>query len=86
MGCAEIDESNNMITWYDVDPSSGYAWSPMPIEFLSDPEQYMREWAEDYADWCREYCTCGTGDCGVMYEHGISIQYCRDGWTVDEWS
>lgn len=71
----------------EADENSGYYWfagESQSFTHTDAAELYAREWAEGYADWCREYCTCGTGDCGAMFEHGISIQYCRDGWTLGE--
>ena len=86
MGVAEVEShpGKSIVSISEADPSSGYAWADTVHPSAWSSEDYAREWAEGYADWCRENCTCGTDDCGVLSEHGISIQYCRDGWTVDE--
>lgn len=86
MGYAEIEDGSSIITFSDVDPHSGYAWDDVSIcSGRYDAEAYAREWADGYADWCRETCPCGheDGDCGVTHEHGISIEYCRGGWTTN---
>lgn len=91
MGVAEVEShpGKSIVSISEVDLSSGYAWADTVHPSAWSAEDYAREWAKDYADWCRKNCPCGSADaaesdCGVMYEHGISIQYCRDGWTVGE--
>lgn len=67
----------------EVDPSSGYAWPDLDFRTKEFAEDYARDWGAGYADHLREQCACGTSDCGAMREHGISIQYIRDGQSTD---
>lgn len=90
MGVAMVDSGTRTVDITDAVPDSGYAWGEVPWNGdESEAEAYAREWADGYAEWCRDTCECGftdaaESDCGVMFEHGISIQYVRDGWTVRE--
>lgn len=83
MGYAEV--KGTAIEYFDIPPESGYAWSDFTFTAPYEAEAYAREWADGYADWCRETCPCGheDGDCGVIHEHGISIEYCRGGWATN---
>jgi hypothetical protein len=90
LGVAEVivqDDDNTVVMFSEADQASGYLWEDQRFLRAFTAERYAREWAESYADWLQRTCDCDwpyTETCGIMSEHGISIQYSRDGYTVDE--
>lgn len=74
------------VCFYEVDTDSGYAWGDTEFSGRGEAEDYAREWAEEYAEDLQENCPCDTFDCGAINFHGIHVQYCRDGFSVDSYS
>lgn len=92
MGVAEVEPRGRLlwqVTFSEVGRDSGYAWPVAGFSNEQTAESYARKWAEGYLEWLDEQCDCWANDmlsCGVMTRHGFSIQYCRDGFAVDQWS
>ena len=81
----EIDDSGmGFVTFEEVDPDSGYALHDAEFRSLSAAERYAKAWAAGYEEYWQAQCNCGTSDCGIMSLHGILVQYCRDGFDVDD--
>lgn len=83
MGYATVEGCLFMVA--DADRDSGYyLFEGEPFEFMSpsQAESYAREWAQAYLEWLEETCACWdandseSGHCGVMSDHGYSIQIC----------
>lgn len=82
LGVATVEDTEFVVD--EVSPDSGYDWGPYEFSSPAVAEEYARQWAESYVDCLQRTCDCGESDCGAIHPHGISIQYCRDGYTVDE--
>ena len=89
MGVAEVTQDGQLwaVTVTDAEPDSGYAWPVTHHSTKQLAEMYAKGWADDYLNWLDDNCSdCQRfmeSGCGVLSDHGYSIQYCRDGWSAE---
>lgn len=69
-----IESGYYSMTVQEAPSNSGYVWPAFGFATYDEAVAYAREWAEGLAQWTRETCVCFDADCGVMSEHGISVQ------------
>jgi hypothetical protein len=87
LGYVEVirnDYGKYVVEVTDADPDSGYLWNDSYFESEVAAERHAKHWAGQYEECWQDQCYCGESDCGVMYLHGIYVQYVRDGRDVDQ--